>query len=81
MLPSWPPIPISGDKNVLLVFLLVQEGYFSHRILMTCFREEEQGKEVRVGFLHLPFSQTPSVYATPYANVPYFGIVCLELHH
>lgn len=49
---------------------------------MAYFREEgQQVGEVRVTFLYLLFSQTPSAQCIQNAMVPYFRVACLEPHH
>lgn len=49
---------------------------------MAYFGEEgQQVGEVRVTFLYLLFSQTPSAQCIQNAMVPYFRVACLEPHH
>lgn len=46
---------------------------------MTCFGEEEQG-ESQSDLPLLLFSETPSAENSRYYKVPYFGVMCPELH-
>lgn len=63
-------------------FPLVPGGYLSHGSFTVCFREEGQGVGgVRVTFLLLPFSQTPSAQDIQYSKVSYFEVGCPERHH
>ena len=49
---------------------------------MAYFREEgQQVGEVRVTFLYLLFSQTPSAQGIQNAMVSYFRVACLEPNH
>lgn len=42
--------------------------------------KKDDGGEVRVTFLFLLFSQSPSLYGIQYAKMSYFEAICLDHH-